>query len=87
MNKLVKAMIKNLLKDIGSDRYLNHLEALDFLNDNEMVDLIIQAGCPESIIEAMKETLPLSRVERIHCCDKIWSEIKKIPIKGGLDRD
>ena len=86
MNKLVKAMLRSVISDIRSDDFIRQCQAEDFLTDDEIMGLFIASGCPETIIYALNDTLPLSHVERIHCCDRIWEEIKKIPAKGRLDR-
>jgi len=73
MNKRVEAILKSLLKDIASDDADLLLDAETTLNCPTITNLLLTAGCQENILNAMKETVALSHIERVYCC----TEIKK----------
>jgi hypothetical protein len=79
MNKRVRAILKTILDDIKANDPVKNMEVITTLNNKVAVDLLCEAGCPESVLEAMKETVYLSSYERTYCCQKISKAIKKIP--------
>ena len=81
-DKLV-SLLKSLLSDMGSsDEKLFNLAATT-LKDDATIKILMEAGCPKKIIEAMRETLELSRPARVYCCKVILSKVKKIPAMRG----
>lgn len=78
MNNQVHAIIKSILTDIKSSDDLMVREAAATLRNGVVVDLLVSAGCPEYIINAMQETVPLSLVERRYCVDQILTNLKNI---------
>ena len=82
MNKISLAWTKILVKDVASDDAATFNGVCKFINDPEFREILTKAGCPENIINAIKETVDLSYVERVYCCKKILAEVKKIPALG-----
>lgn len=77
MKKQAKAILKSLLKDISSNDALLLRDAELTLHSIEISTLLIQAGCPSKVIDAMKETIPLSHIERVYCCGQILTRIER----------
>ena len=83
MNKASVALIKNLLKDMSSNNDELRLDgARKFITTPYLCSILIEAGCPKNILDAMRDTIELSYVERVYCCKKILAEVKKIPALG-----
>lgn len=79
MKKRVRAILKSILDDIKANDPVTNMEVITTLNNKVAVNLLIEAGCPESILKAMKESIYLSTFEKKYCCIEIAKAIKKIP--------
>lgn len=77
MNKRIKAILYTILDDIKANDPKKNSDAFNTLHNEVVSELLIEAGCPESILQAMKETISLSSVERRYCCIEIKKAIKK----------
>jgi hypothetical protein len=78
MNKRVLAILKNIIRDIASKDFETFREVSRTLDNPIVITLLLEADCPKEIIEAMRDTLPLSVFERRYCCRKIERSLKEL---------
>ena len=79
MNRQTKAILKTILDDIKNNHHSENTELIATLKNHVVTDLLLAAGCPQTILDAINETVYLSSIERRFCCMEIQDAIKKIP--------
>lgn len=79
MTPKVKAILKNILDDIRSDSLRDRMVASSTLENQIVVDLLLEAGCPEETLVHMRQTLELGSVAREFCVKQLITRLKKIP--------
>ena len=79
MTGRLKAVIKTVIQDVASTDPAIFSNAVVTMSDPITLSLLSEAGCPQYLISAINDTLPLSNYERGYCCNEILSNLKKIP--------
>ncbi len=82
MTTKLKAILKSIIKDMASTDGDVVFDIATTMRNQSMIQLLLEAGCPQSIIFAIRDSLPLSYLERKYCATKILSAVKKIPTKS-----
>jgi hypothetical protein len=77
MNKRVSAIIKSIIKDMASKDKEVVSDVTITMNHSVVIQLFLEAGCPQSILFAIRDSLPLSYLERKYCATKILAELNR----------
>lgn len=79
MRKKAQAVLLNMLPDIASPKLNDRVRAANTLNNDTIVDLLRDAGCPEDILVSLESAMELSFMQRQVVCRDLAERIKKIP--------
>lgn len=78
ISKFLYCLIMTILKDLSSSKSEDLSFARDTLLDKQIVDALIESGCPEKFINVMKDSVELSPVQRKYIVSVLKKELKKI---------